>query len=202
MPSRSSWWAQLHRLVEGAVNVVHEVRRRHHPQVERAQCLLVEQDREPGGRAWIEEGDPPARSPRTLGEATICASRTSLQNGAGCRSGGCCDERCQDATGEVRSQGRCRVASTSETCIADSGTRSLVVPAVFASCWLQLRPRLAVAPRSSCRRVRLNGRPHCSLDPCGRVCIFLVEGLVLEQRTRERIELVPILLEQRNDLLV
>ncbi len=199
--------------------------RRHHPQFERAQCLQLRSAARgirvrSAFRSCVMERERPGRALRATGRRSAARRAIPPSSAASTAARRLARGRCATALVPALSPAlaaglpfaeslliRCRVtsnsvASTREACIAASGTRSLVVPAVVASCWLQAQARLAVAPRSSCRRVRLNGRPHGSLDPCGCVCIFLVEGLVLEQRARKRIELVPILPEQRNDLLV
>ena len=50
---------------------------------------------------------------------------------------------------------------------------------------------------------RTTRRPVCARGHArGRVRIVFVQRLVLEQRGRKRVELAPVLLEQREDLLV
>src|SRR5712692_617000 len=66
----------------------------------------------------------------------------------------------------------------------------------------ELARRSAGDSRASRCRIRVRARRTRSLHARSRVRIFLVEGLVLEQRIRQGIELAPILFEQRDDLLV
>src|SRR6266545_5280555 len=65
-----------------------------------------------------------------------------------------------------------------------------------------VRVPLGVDPRPSCRRVCVGARRRGSRDTGSRVGVLLIQGLVLEERGRKRIELAPILLQQCNDLLM
>ena len=49
--------------VEGAIDVVHEMRSGRHPRVERVERLSVDRDREPRRRSGVEKRDPPGRPP-------------------------------------------------------------------------------------------------------------------------------------------
>jgi DNA-binding transcriptional MerR regulator len=62
--------------------------------------------------------------------------------------------------------------------------------------------RLAGDPRANRRGIRVRAGRGRSRNSRGRVRVVLVQGLVLEQRTRKRVELAPVLLQQRNDFLM
>src|SRR3954452_12868796 len=68
-PLRSLGGRDRRRRVERAVDVVHEMRRRGHPRVERVEVLPVDRDGEPAGCPGVEERDAPGRTTADDGRA-------------------------------------------------------------------------------------------------------------------------------------